>query len=100
MGGLLWGCASQPAPDAAYTHSRLQGCALNRYAGCPDAPYAPMLAWPYTYYPVAAIPVYPIVPVSPVPVVDPPPRPKPHRRPVVGGRCEKPSPKKPVHGCP
>ena len=98
--GLLAACASGPSSDAAYTQSRTQGCALNRYSGCPDAPYAPQEPWPYIYYPVAAIPVYPIAPGYPVPPVDPPPRPKPHKRPVVGGHCEKPSPKKPAHGCP
>ena len=96
MGSVLWACASNPS-DAAYTQSRTRGCAVDRYDGCPDAPYAPVTGWPYIYYPVAAIPVYPIVPVYP-PL--PPPPPKHHRRPPVGNHCEKPSPKKPAHGCP
>ena len=99
LAGALWGCASNPA-DAAYTHSRTRGCAVDRYGGCPGGPYVPQEPWPYTYYPLAAVPVYPIGPVYPVIPVEPPPKPKPHRRPPVGGHCEKSSPKKPAHGCP
>src|SRR5262245_36362058 len=98
---LVMGCSSNPS-DEGYSEGRMRGCALNRYEGCPDAPYAPQEPWPYTYYPLAAIPVYPIVPVYPaVPPVQPPPPPrKHHRRPPVGNHCEKPSPRKPSHGCP
>lgn len=99
----LWACSSDPASDAAYTRSRMHGCAVQKREypnGCPDSPYAPEEPWPYTYYPLAAIPVYPVVPVYPaVPPLPAPPPPKHHRRPV-GRHCEKPSPKKPAHGCP
>ena len=98
--GMLAACASNPS-DAAYTQSRTRGCALNSYDGCPDAPYVPQEPWPYTYYPLAAIPVYPLVPVYPaVPPVNPPPRPKPHRRPPVRNRCEKAGARRAAHGCP
>lgn len=95
--GALSACASSPSSDAAYSHARLQGCALDQYGGCPDAPYAPVLGWPYIYYPVAVIPVYPVVPVYP-PLPTPPP--KQHRRPPVRNHCEKPTLKKPANGCP
>lgn len=100
--GALVACASDPS-SAPYNQSSLRGCAVDmrEYPGaCPDSHYVPEEPWPYTYYPLAAIPVYPVVPVYPAaPPLPPPTPPKHHRRPV-GGHCEKPNPKKPAHGCP
>lgn len=100
--GVLVACAENPS-GSAYSQSRIRGCALNRYAGCPESPYVPQEPWPYTYYPLAAIPVYPLVPAYPaLPPVNPPPKskPKPHRQTPVRNRCVKAGTRRLGLGCP